>query len=85
VLPRHNVKTVPARPIDGRALGPFTTTQYRPMAMGRAVREEPGMYNAPVTKPIGPFYAWMERLDRWGYITVGFSLLAISMGIFGHG
>jgi len=85
VRPRHNVKTVPARPIDGRALGPFTTTQYRPMAMGRAVREESGMYNAPVTKPIGPFYAWMERLDRWGYITVGFSLLAVSMGIFGHG
>ena len=43
------------------------------------------MYNAPVTKPIGPFYAWMERLDRWGYITVGLSLLAVSMGIFGHG
>jgi uncharacterized membrane protein (DUF373 family) len=55
------------------------------MTMGRAVREESGMYNAPVTKPIGPFYAWMERLDRWGYITVGLSLLAVSMGIFGYG
>ena len=53
--------------------------------MERAVREESGLYNAPVTKPIGPFYAWMERLDRWGYITVGLSLLVVSMGIFGHG
>ena len=54
------------------------------MTMGRAVREESGMYNAPVTRPIGQLYAWMERLDRWGYITVGFSLLGISMGIFVH-
>ena len=42
------------------------------------------MYNAPATRPIGQLYAWMERLDRWGYITVGFSLLGISMGIFVH-
>ena len=42
------------------------------------------MFNAPVTRPIGHFYAWMERLDRWGYITVGLSLLGISMGIFVH-
>lgn len=42
------------------------------------------MFNAPVTRPIGALYAWMERLDRWGYVTVGFSLLGISIGIFAH-
>ena len=52
--------------------------------MRRAVTEETEMFNATVTRPIGQFYTWMERLDRWGYITVGFSLLGISMGIFAH-
>jgi uncharacterized membrane protein (DUF373 family) len=52
--------------------------------MGRAIIREAGMFNAPVTRPIGSLYAWMERLDRWGYVTVGFSLLSISIGIFAH-
>jgi uncharacterized membrane protein (DUF373 family) len=67
------------------AQGQFTTTPYyQPHDLGRAVREKSGMYNAPVTRPIGPFYVWMERLDRWGYISVGFSLLSVGVGIFVH-
>lgn len=42
------------------------------------------MFNAPVTRPISPLYAWMERLDRWGYVTVGLSLLLISIAMFAH-
>jgi uncharacterized membrane protein (DUF373 family) len=42
------------------------------------------MFNAPVTRPISRLYAWMERLDRWGYVTVGLSLLLISIAMFAH-
>ncbi len=42
------------------------------------------MFNEPVTRPITPLYAWMERLDRWGYVTVGLSLLLISIAMFAH-
>lgn len=35
-----------------------------------------------LTESIKRVFAWMERLDRLGYITVGFSLLVISMLLF---
>ena len=35
-----------------------------------------------VTAATKRIFAWMERLDRWGYITVGFSLLIVSMLLF---
>jgi uncharacterized membrane protein (DUF373 family) len=35
-----------------------------------------------LTESIRRTLAWMERLDRWGYITVGFSLLVISILFF---
>jgi uncharacterized membrane protein (DUF373 family) len=37
-----------------------------------------------VTDSVKRTFAWMERLDRWGYITVGFSLLLISVLLFAH-
>ena len=37
-----------------------------------------------VTDSVRQVFAWMERLDRWGYITVGFSLLVISVLLFVH-
>lgn len=37
-----------------------------------------------VTDTVRHVFAWMERLDRWGYITVGFSLLVISVLLFVH-
>lgn len=39
----------------------------------------------PLSQTIKRIFAWMERLDRWGYLTVGFSLLVISMFMFFHG
>ncbi len=38
-----------------------------------------------VTAATKRIFAWMERLDRWGYITVGLSLLAVSIGLFLNG
>ena len=35
-----------------------------------------------VTESVKRTFAWMERLDRWGYLTVGFSLLIVSMLLF---
>ena len=32
-----------------------------------------------VSKSVRQEFCWMERLDRWGYITVGFSLFAVSI------
>ena len=29
-------------------------------------------------------FIWMERLDRWGYIAIGLSLLAVSILLFVH-
>ena len=37
-----------------------------------------------VTESVRRTFAWMERLDRWGYIAVGFSLLLLSMVLFVH-
>lgn len=50
----------------------------------RLRRWEGSVFQPPVTTSISPFYQWMERLDRWGYITVGISLLAIGMIIFAN-
>ncbi|MDP3596962.1 MAG: phosphate-starvation-inducible PsiE family protein [Nitrospirota bacterium] len=41
------------------------------------------MYN-DVGQPGKPLFLWMERLDRWGYIFVGLSLLAVGMFLFFH-
>jgi uncharacterized membrane protein (DUF373 family) len=30
------------------------------------------------------FLGWMDKLDRWGYVTAGFSLLVLGMLIFAH-
>lgn len=35
-----------------------------------------------VTESVKRVFTWMERLDRWGYIAVGLSLLLISMVLF---
>lgn len=35
-----------------------------------------------VTESVKRAFTWMERLDRWGYIAVGLSLLLISMILF---
>jgi phosphate starvation-inducible membrane PsiE len=35
-----------------------------------------------VTQSVKRAFVWMERLDRWGYIAVGLSLLLISMFLF---
>jgi uncharacterized membrane protein (DUF373 family) len=36
------------------------------------------------TESMKQWLAWMEWLDRWGYITAGFSLLVLGMLIFAH-
>ncbi|ALA59390.1 phosphate-starvation-inducible PsiE family protein [Nitrospira moscoviensis] len=38
-----------------------------------------------VTESGKRLFVWMERLDRWGYIAIGFSLLAVSILLFFHG
>lgn len=35
-----------------------------------------------VPKSIRQMFVWMERLDRWGYAMVGFSLLAVGIILF---
>lgn len=39
------------------------------------------MYNR-VTENVRNVFVWMERLDRWGYVCVGISLLVIGMFMF---
>lgn len=36
------------------------------------------------TESMRQWLTWMEWLDRWGYITAGFSLLVLGMLIFAH-
>jgi len=36
------------------------------------------------TESVKRTFAWLERLDRWGYIAVGLSLLFISVALFVH-
>ncbi len=38
-----------------------------------------------VTESGKRLFVWMERLDRWGYIAIGLSLLAVSILLFVHG
>lgn len=39
------------------------------------------MYD-PVTGKVKRVFMWLERLDRWGYVWVGISFLAIGMFLF---